>query len=109
MSSDDRAVDMPGYQSLHADAEDLQQTLVVLQSQLSSVGAEDVPAEVVQYLMTMGVKSYCALREGGHDVGPFVHEDAVSATEAMVAAANILHAADIEVFELGMWMVRGSG
>lgn len=64
---------------------------------------EDIPAEAVQRLMVTAVAAYFAARDAGLDFGPFPAGADVSATAAMVAAANILQAAEIEVFELGMW------
>ena len=74
-----------------------------LTRRLGRASTEEVPAEVVQQLLTLGAKSYYACRAAGRDMGPFVHDEALSATEVMVVVTNMLYAAEIEVFELAMW------
>ena len=64
---------------------------------------DEIADESVQLLMTLAAKVYCASRVAGRDIGPLLHDEALTATEVMVVASNILHAANIEVFELAMW------
>lgn len=56
----------------------------------------------LQRLLELGVAAYLHMREAGHDFGPFPNGSDVSATAAMVAAANMLQAVEVEVFELGL-------
>lgn len=76
--------------------------------QIASISVAEMPAETVQHLLTVAAKLYYMCREAGRDFGPFVHDEALSATEVMVVVTNMLHAAEIEVFELAMWTMRGN-
>jgi hypothetical protein len=59
--------------------------------------------DALQALLETGVAEYFRRREAGEDFGPFRDPVTVSATAAMIAAANILQAVEVEIFELGMW------
>ena len=74
-----------------------------LETQIDGLTPRQVPREFAQRLLQVGVRLYFNKREGGEDFGPFHNEEAVSATEGMVASANILEAIDVDVFELGLW------
>lgn len=63
----------------------------------------EIPDESVQLLMTLAAKVYSSSRIAGRDIGPLLHDEALTATEVMIVASNILHAANIEIFELAMW------
>ncbi|MDA1324558.1 MAG: hypothetical protein O3C34_07415 [Proteobacteria bacterium] len=68
---------------------------------------EDVSAETVQKLLTAGAKLYCRkLTEEDSYFPPFRAEDGVTATEAVVAIAEMMRAADLNTFDLAMWMSR---
>lgn len=68
---------------------------------------EDVSAETVQKLLTAGAKLYCRkLTEEDAYFPPFRAEDGVTATEAVVAIAEMMRAADLNTFDLAMWMSR---
>jgi hypothetical protein len=67
----------------------------------------DVSAETVQKLLTAGAKLYCRkLTEEDSYFPPFRAEDGVTATEAVVAIAEMMRAADLNTFDLAMWMSR---
>ncbi len=67
------------------------------------VDAASVTREEVQSLFALAVKLYFSKRDEGEDFGPFLDPAEISATAAMTAAANLLQAVEIEIFELGMW------
>lgn len=71
---------------------------------LERADAASVPPLALQRLLAACVRVYEEKRTAGEDFGPFDDERAVSATAVMVAAANMLQAADVEPFELGMWI-----
>ena len=79
------------------------EVLEQLEALLRNAAPADVDPGAIQRLLTMGVQLYFAKRYAGEDFGPFTDARTVSATEVMVAAANMLEAAEVEVFELGMW------
>jgi hypothetical protein len=67
----------------------------------------DVPAETVQKLLAAGAKLYCRkLTDEDSYFPPFREEDGVTATEAVVAIAEMMRAADLNTFDLAMWMSR---
>jgi hypothetical protein len=66
-----------------------------------------VSDEAIQKLMTAAVKLYCAkLTEDKGYFPPFPENELVTATEAVVAIAEIMRAADLNTFDLAMWMSR---
>ena len=68
---------------------------------------EKVSSETVQKLLTAGAKLYCRkLTEEDDYFPPFRPEDMVTATEAVVAIAEMMRAADLNTFDLAMWMSR---
>ncbi|CAB4690450.1 MAG: hypothetical protein F2718_00285 [Actinobacteria bacterium] len=67
------------------------------------VDAASVTQEEAQSLFALAVKLYFIKRDAGEDFGPFLDPAEISATAAMTAAANLLQAVEIEIFELGMW------
>ena len=67
----------------------------------------DVAPETVQKLLTAGAKLYCRkLTEEDDYFPPFRAEDVVTATEAVVSIAEMMRAADLNTFDLAMWMSR---
>ena len=61
-----------------------------------------VSAEALQVLIAAACRIYAARREAGEEFAP-VKTNSVSATDVMVTASGLLRAADLAVFELGMW------
>ena len=57
----------------------------------------------LQSLFADVVRAYARLREENRHLAAFPKETDVSATEVAIAATGILDAADMAVFELGMW------
>ncbi|MDC0033674.1 hypothetical protein OAJ57_03830 [Alphaproteobacteria bacterium] len=74
---------------------------------LANGNTEDVSAETVQKLLAAGAKLYCRkLTDEDVYFPPFRAEDGVTATEAVVAIAEMMRAADLNTFDLAMWMSR---
>jgi hypothetical protein len=74
---------------------------------LSDGNTEAVSAKAVQQLLTVGAKLYCRkLTEEDTYFGPFVETELVTATESVVAIAEIMRSADLNTFDLAMWMSR---
>ena len=68
---------------------------------------EAVSAEAVQKLLTAGAKLYCRkLTDEDTYFPPFREQDVVTATEAVVAIVEMMRAADLNSFDLSMWMSR---
>jgi hypothetical protein len=61
-----------------------------------------VSAEALQKLIAAACRVYTARVEAGEPITP-VSRNSISATDVMVTASGLLKAADLAVFELGMW------
>jgi hypothetical protein len=61
-----------------------------------------VTAEALQKLFAAACRVYTARVEAGEAITP-VPKNSISATDVMVTASGLLRAADLAVFELGMW------
>ncbi len=61
-----------------------------------------VSAEALQKLIAAACRVYTARTEAGEQFTP-VPKNSISATDVMVTASGLLKAADLAVFELGMW------
>ncbi len=61
-----------------------------------------VSAEALQKLIAAACRLYTARVEAGEPLTP-VLKNSISATDVMVTASGLLRAADLAVFELGMW------
>jgi hypothetical protein len=61
-----------------------------------------VSAEALQKLIAAACRVYTARVEAGEPITP-VAKNSISATDVMVTASGLLKAADLAVFELGMW------
>jgi hypothetical protein len=61
-----------------------------------------VTAEALQKLIAAACRVYTARAEAGEQFMP-IPKNSISATDVMVTASGLLKAADLAVFELGMW------
>jgi hypothetical protein len=61
-----------------------------------------VTAEALQKLIAAACRVYTARSEAGEQFMP-IPKNSISATDVMVTASGLLKAADLAVFELGMW------
>jgi hypothetical protein len=61
-----------------------------------------VSADALQALIAEACRVYGARTEAGEQFTP-VPKHSISATDVMVTASGLLRAADLAVFELGMW------
>jgi hypothetical protein len=82
-----------------ADAKRLAATL---QRSIVDGNLDLVAADALQAVIAAACRVYTARREAGEDIAP-VAKNSISATDVMVTASGLLQAADLAVFELGMW------
>jgi hypothetical protein len=67
-------------------------------------GRSDVlSTEALQALMVAVCKTYAAQVEAGKSLLPLPPRGGATATEVMITASGLLKAANLAVFELGMW------
>lgn len=64
---------------------------------------EALTPEALQALMAALCKSYSAKVEAGQEIMPLRGRTIVSNTDIMTTASGLLKAANLAVFELGMW------
>jgi hypothetical protein len=60
-------------------------------------------AQALQSLMAAVCRSYAAQIEAGGHFPPLANRSRVTSTDVMVTASGLLKAANLAVFELGMW------
>ncbi len=58
--------------------------------------------EALQALIAAACRLYAARRAAGEDLAP-VPKNSLAATDVMITASGLLQAANLAVFELGMW------
>jgi hypothetical protein len=67
-------------------------------------GRDDlITPEALQALMAAACKAYAARIEAGNPTAALSQRTTVTPTEVMVTASGLLRAANLAVFELGMW------
>ena len=59
--------------------------------------------QAMQALMAATCKAYAAQIEAGNPIAALAQRTTVTPTEVMVTASGLLRAANLAVFELGMW------
>ena len=59
--------------------------------------------EALQALMAAACKAYAAQIEAGNPMAALAQRTTVTPTDVMVTASGLLRAANLAVFELGMW------
>ena len=85
-------------------AADVAAAAVSLSGAISADTLDQLPPELMQKLMAAAIRAYSAKVQAGERFLPF-HPQAgrVSPTDVMITASALLKAADLQVFELGMW------
>ncbi len=78
------------------------QVAATLDRILADGNLDTIAAEALQALIASACRLYRARREAGEEFAP-VPKNSISATDVMVTASGLLKAADLAVFELGMW------
>jgi hypothetical protein len=74
---------------------------------LRNGGELDISDESVQMLLTIGAKALARkFTDEDRYFPPFVKGEIITATEAVVTITEFMHAADLNTFDLGMWMSR---
>jgi hypothetical protein len=94
-----RAVAKPADNATSAEAKRIAATL---ERSIVDDKLDTVSAEALQKLIAAVCRVYTARREAGEQFAP-VPKNSISATDVMITASGLLRAADLAVFELGMW------
>ena len=67
---------------------------------------ENVSDELLRDAFTAAVKLYAARVGDAQSTTPAVEKDAITATEAVIAICALMHAADLNPFDVAMWYRR---
>jgi hypothetical protein len=91
----------------HEPRADDGESLVALVSRLQEAAARQdggtFPDEMLQDIFGASIKLYSQKFETGHRIPPVVIDDDLNATTMLLTVAMLLKAANLELFELGMW------
>ena len=74
-----------------------------IEKALASGKLDTLTPQALHALMSACCKNYATRVEAGEDLLPLAQRTTVSPTEVMVTASGLLRAANLAVFELGMW------
>ena len=92
----------PKVELVEGASADAKRLASVLEGSIVDGKLDLVSAEALQKLMAAACRVYTARLEAGEQIMP-VSKNSISATDVMVTASGLLKAADLAVFELGMW------
>jgi hypothetical protein len=74
-----------------------------IERELAGGKLDTLTPQALHALMSACCKNYATRIEAGEDLLPLAQRTTVSPTEVMVTASGLLRAANLAVFELGMW------
>jgi hypothetical protein len=78
--------------------------IATLTGAISADQLDQLSPDLVQRLMAATIRAYSAKVQAGEQFLPFHPTSGrVSPTDVMITASSLLKAADLQVFELGMW------
>jgi hypothetical protein len=92
----------PNVEVVDGASAEAQRLAAVLERSIVDGKLDLVSAEALQKLIAAACRLYTARVEAGEPMMP-VPRNSISATDVMVTASGLLKAADLAVFELGMW------
>jgi len=90
--------------SLDGDVADAKRLTMAIERGITDGRLDVLTAEALQKLIAAACRLYAARREAGEQLTP-VPKNSLAATDVMVTASGLLQAANLAVFELGMWQV----
>jgi hypothetical protein len=86
-----------------AASQEATQLAAAIERGLREGRSDTLTPQAFQSLMAAMCKSYSAQQEAGGNYLPLGDRNAVSPTEIMITTSALLKAANLAVFELGMW------
>jgi hypothetical protein len=95
----------PASQTVESDGSSAQAKRLAAELERALAGGrrDALSTEALQALMAAACKTYAAQVEAGERVLPLPERGGATATEVMITASGLLKAANLAVFELGMW------
>jgi hypothetical protein len=92
----------PGASTVNGASADAKRLAATLERGIVDGQLDVVTTDALQALIAAACRVYTARSEAGEQFTP-VPKNSISATDVMVTASGLLRAADLAVFELGMW------
>jgi hypothetical protein len=94
----------PASATIGGEADVLAAASRVLLSAVAEDRLDRIPSDAVQQLLAAVVRAYSGKVQAGEPLLPFDPASLpLSPTDVMITASGLLRAADLQVFELGMW------
>lgn len=84
------------------DAVDAKRLAAAIERGIAEGRLDVLTPQRLQTLIAAACRLYAARRAAGEDLTP-VPKNSLAATDVMITASGLLQAADLAVFELGMW------
>jgi hypothetical protein len=85
-------------------ADALASAVAALNGAIAADRLATVPPDLLQRLMAAAIRAYSAKVQTGEQFLPYDERTGrVAPTDVMITASGLLKAADLQVFELGMW------
>jgi hypothetical protein len=97
-----QAVAAPAQPAGNGASVDAKRLAATLERSIADGKLDLVSADALQKLIAAACRVYSARTEAGEQFTP-VPKHSISATDVMLTASGLLRAADLAVFELGMW------
>jgi len=97
-----RTVAAPAEPASNGASADAKRLAATLERSVADGKLDLVSADALQKLIAAACRVYSARTEAGEQFTP-VPRNSISATDVMLTASGLLRAADLAVFELGMW------
>ncbi|MFZ1149389.1 MAG: hypothetical protein WAR76_06595 [Xanthobacteraceae bacterium] len=97
-----QAVVLPAKPAANGASTDAKRLAAALERSIADGKLDLVSADALQALIAAACRVYSARTEAGEQFTP-VPKHSISATDVMLTASGLLRAADLAVFELGMW------
>ncbi len=88
--------------STDGDVADAGRLTIAIERGIADGQLDVLSAEALQKLIAAACRLYAARREAGEQLTP-VPQNSLAATDVMITASGLLQAANLAVFELGMW------
>ena len=89
-------------ESANGDVADARRLAATIERGIAAGRLDVLTTEALQTLLAAACRLYAARREAGEELTP-VPRNSLAATDVMITASGLLQAANLAVFELGMW------
>jgi len=92
----------PSAKSATSDSVEAKHLAASIERGIADGRLDVLTADALQTLTAAACRLYAARREAGEEIAPIAN-NSLTATDVMVTASGLLQAANLAVFELGMW------